>query len=209
MTSEEIVLAFCGSFNPPTNGHLMAATIARDHMTDLGFNVKATVFVPAHSGYIFKPGILSGEQRAEMLEAMVAHTDYLSVDRFEVQKNDWTRTIDTLLYLREKHKCRIVLIVGIDIVESFETKWREPDVKRILEEFGLCILPRVTEAVDLKSKCKYIEGRDKLLYVVGSNPLNLVSSTLVRDEIKKGHHIVGLVDPAVAEIIAKNNYYKD
>ena len=205
---ETIVLTLIGSFNPPTNAHLHAAALARDYMNSHNFNVKETIMVPAHGGYK-KPGLLTGEQRYEMCCAMAEQTSFLTVESVEIKKDHWSRTIDTLLYLRELHKCRIMIVLGVDVIETFETAWREPDVKRILEEFGLVVLPRFgDEGVDLKSKCKYIEGREQNIYVVPGNVLESISSTIVRERIKEGKSINGLCDPAVCKIIEKNGYYK-
>ena len=210
MSKEQIVLVLPGSFNPPTNGHLFSATLARDHMMNLGFDVVDTLLIPAHGGYK-KPELLPGAARAEMCKAMADQTTFLKVETCEVEKDHWSRTIDTLLYLKDKYGGKRVMIVcGIDLVETFEKSWRENDVKRILEEFGLCVLRRVgePEVIDLKSKCKYIEGREANIYFIDDNPLERVSSTLVRNRIKEGKNINGLVDPNVIKIIQENEYYK-
>lgn len=212
MEERPVILIMIGCFNPPTNGHLLAIAMAKDFMEgpSVGRKVKKCIMIPAHSGYKFKKGLLTGEERAEMCKAMSESVDFLEVSTFEIEKETWPRTIDTLDYMQKLNpECQIMIVCGIDLVEKFETDWRKPDVIRILEEYGLCVLPRNGEVADVKAKCSYAEGRDKNVYVLPENPLYLVSSTMIREMVEKGLHVSGLVSPAVEKIITTKGYYKE
>ena len=94
------------------------------------------------------------------------------------------------------------MICSIDIVDVFETKWREPDIIKILNEFGLVVFQRQNEDLtNIESHCKYLIGRTQNVYIIPSNPLNNVSSTFVRSKLKNKEHINGLVSPDVEKYI--------
>jgi len=204
---QPIVVAFIGCFNPPTNGHIHAMVIAHDILVDSGFIVEKIVMIPSNSGYS-KPGLLSGETRCEMCKLATKHMKYVEVDDFESKQEKWPRTINTLEYLSSKYPgTRTMILCGVDLVETFDSKWREPDVIRILEEFGLIVVPRNKGTEDLPSLCKIMIGRTQNVISTRDNPLLTVSSSLVREYINRGHKISGLVDPMVELYIESNKLF--
>lgn len=200
----DAVLAFFGCFSPPTNGHFCAIGMGCDYLTSLGYNVLKAVVVPAHGGYN-KPGLFPGSARVAMCRLMAAQTGYIEVDSVEVDKSEWSHTIDTLQYLRAKYSgARIFMLCGIDTIECFQKKWRKPDVIRIIEEFGLVVLPRHGSITDIRTHCSLIAGREQHVHVIGFNPLHEVSSTLVRGLLAQGRHVTGLISPEVERYISEN-----
>ncbi|OHT06082.1 Cytidylyltransferase family protein [Tritrichomonas foetus] len=206
----DCILTFFGCFSPPTNGHLAALAAAYDHMKYLGYNVLKCIIIPAHGGYsTLKPGLMDAPHRVEMCRIITKDSDFIEVDSVEADKDHWSRTIDTLGYFRGKYPgVKILLICGIDTIDVFETKWREPDVIRILEEFGLVVLPRDNDTLDnLESHCKYLPGRMQNIYKINKNPMNEVSSTLVREKLEKKERVDGLVSHDVIKYIYDNHLY--
>ena len=207
---ERSVLALFGSFNPPTNGHLMAVSLAREKMLEMGLDVVKTFMIPVHSAYK-KKGLLPSDVRVEMCEAVCKKTKFLEVEKFEVEQKDYTPTVQTLRYLRSKYNAHPFMVCGIDLVETFNNRdsWTEQEVVEILEDFGLCVLPRGRDNVDPKEVCRLIEGREKRVHMIRSNPLRDVSSTLVRKELASDDHIpLDLIDPDVLKIIKEKKLYK-
>lgn len=185
-------------------------TCAYDHMNNQNYNVKSVIFIPASGGYESrKPGLIDAQFRLTMCRMIADEYDFIDVDSVEADKTEWTRTIDTLQYLSNKYpNTRILLVCGIDTVDVFETQWREPDIIRILNEFGLIVLPRNgVHITNIESHCKYLIGRTENVYVVESNPLSEVSSSLVRERLSNKNHISGLVLKSVEDYIYRNHLY--
>ena len=78
MEKTDVIIVFPGSFNPPTNGHLFAMRSAFDFMKSKGFNVITTIMVPTNSKYS-KSGLLDGEIRLKMCNALADSTDFVEV----------------------------------------------------------------------------------------------------------------------------------
>ena len=206
--SEKVVLALFGSFNPPTNGHLCAAEYAYDEMRDKGFDVLHVFMIPVHSGY-GKNGLLPGEVRADMCEVLARKTNFLKVERVEVNKENYSTTVETLDYLKDKYNARPIIVCGYDLVESFEIpgNWDDADVRKIIQEYGICLLPRAGERKDPCELCPRIRGYENNIYYIQNNPLEMISSTLARKRIKDGHGVYAILDPGVVDIIRENGYY--
>ena len=210
MEKGDCILTFFGCFSPPTNGHLYAMAEAYNHMKSIGFNVLKVFIIPAHGGYSkLKEGLMPAPHRVKMCQIMTEDIDFIECDSVEADNSEWSRTIDTLGYFRNKYpNVRIFLICGIDTIDVFETKWREPDIYRILEEFGLVVFKRQDEDLtNIESHCRYLIGRTQNIYIVPSNPLNSVSSTLVRTKLGNKERINGLVMPSVEKYIYENHLY--
>lgn len=205
----DCIVTLFGCFSPPTNGHICMLGMAADHLTNSGYHVVKAIMIPAHGGYS-KPGLIPVNYRVEMCRLATEHSGFIEVETFEAEKNSWTRTIDTLTYLREKYPgIRIFFACGVDTVEQFETKWREPDVIRIIEEFGLIVFPRTGFGEDIENKSKFLSGRMEHVHLAGENPMAEVSSSLVRDAIVQGRHTTGLIPHEVNDYINLHRLYTE
>ena len=209
MSDKDLIITHFGCFSPPTNSHLALMASARNYMTSLGFNVIKVIMIPAHGGYSsMKPGLIDANHRVKMCKFLAEECDFLEIDTIEADKDHWSRTIDTLLYFRSKFpNTKIMLACGADTIDVFETKWREPDVIRILLEFGLIVFPREEKTEDLEDRCKYLKGRMMNVYQIPKNPLRDISSTLVREMLEREERIDGLVLPSVMKYIYENHLY--
>ena len=205
---KHLIITFIGSFNPPTNGHLHAMALAKNYLTNLGFIVDKVIIVPANSSYN-KPGLYSGEIRYEMCKLMINNVDYIEIDDFEVKQTEWKPTLFTLLHLQEKYpNNHILLLCGIDVIESFDKYWNHEYAIRILEEFGLCVLPREKKVENIELLSKLVVGRTQNIIIVDYNPLEKVSSTLIRNLISEKKHLTGLVHPLVEKYLIDKKLYQ-
>jgi nicotinate (nicotinamide) nucleotide adenylyltransferase len=141
---------------------------------------------------------------------MASGSGFVEISDVELSKDGWSRTIDTLEFLRGGNPgARVFLLCGIDVVESFEKHWRQPDIERILVEFGLVVLPRndtVIKSIEDHSVWLVGKALDNIV-ICDSNPLALVSSSLVRKLLASKKHISGLVAPGVEEYIRTNGLF--
>lgn len=88
------------------------------------------------------------------------------------------------------------LIIGADNWLCFD-RWAEHE--EILARYGIIIYPRTGSPVDAAHLPANVTLADC--------PLNNVSSTLIRQRIQSGQPTDGLLPPAVAEFIRRNNLY--
>lgn len=206
--SKDCILTFFGCFSPPTNGHLAAITMAYDHLASLGYNMIKAIIVPAHGGY-GKPGLIPADMRVDMCRLMAATTDFIEIDDSEAKKDTWSRTINTLEQIQSANpNAKIFMLFGSDVIKSFETGWRQPDVIRFCEEFGIVVLPRNNEDLtDITRLCSWLDGRTQNIIVMESNPMELISSTLVRKRLEAKKHVSGFLVPEVEKYIKEKKLY--
>ncbi len=185
-----------GSFDPPHNGHLLAASDAYDALS-----LDRLVFVPA-AVQPLKAGqtMASAPQRLAMVQLLVDQDPRFDVSTMEIDRGGLSYTVDTLTALSGLWpNAQLFWLVGADVIQSF-AKWREPE--RIAELATLVVLRRVGDgaAPDLGS----LPGAPRLLE---SRRID-VSSTEIRDRVRAGKSIRGFVPDAVATFIATERLYR-
>jgi nicotinate-nucleotide adenylyltransferase len=188
-----------GTFNPPHRGHLALARHAR---TELGLD--RVLLMPAHSaphkGDEEDPG---PERRLEMCRLAVDGEAGLEACALEIERRGPSYTVDTLRAIKQSDpEAELTFIVGADMARTLPA-WREP--RALVELAGLAIAEREDT------------GREEVLRAMAplgarmtflAMPMLGVSSSQVRERVKAGEPIEGLVAPAVAEYIAAHALYR-
>ena len=113
-----------GTFNPPHLGHLHAAELAKDalHLDKVLFiptNIPPHKAMPAHTA--------TAADRCEMVRLMIRGLPWAQLDRLEIERGGASYTVDTLHELRERGEDDLYLIVGTDMLLSFDGIWRAAD----------------------------------------------------------------------------------
>ncbi len=134
-----------GSFNPIHLGHL---AIAEKVYKELDYDKIAIIpaFVSPFKVDKLKENALyknpTNEDRLKMIELAIQNKAYLYCEKYEIEKQGVSYTIDTINYLYKKYpevEKPIGLIVGDDHARSF-FKWKNAD--KLLEETELIIAKR-------------------------------------------------------------------
>ncbi len=118
---------FGGTFDPIHNGHLAMARALK-----LALGLDEMRLLPCHQPSHRQPAV-SSCQRAEMAELAVADCEYLSVDSRELQRDDSSYSIDTLIELRAEldldvgTDVSLTLCMGMDSLNSLSSwhRWQE------------------------------------------------------------------------------------
>ncbi|HEX8943819.1 MAG TPA: nicotinate-nucleotide adenylyltransferase [Gemmatimonadaceae bacterium] len=183
-----------GSFDPPHNGHLLAAG---DALEALGLD--RLVFIPASvQPFKTRQEAASPEHRLAMVRLLVDDDPRFEASSMEIDRGGLSYTVDTLsAFAAELPSAELFWLVGADVVRSF-AQWREP--QRITELATVVVLQRTDEAPDLAS----IPGTPRRLATRRID----ISSTEVRRRVKEGRSIRGFVPDAVAEYIAAERLYR-
>ena len=170
-----------GRFDPPHLGHLALARTAAEHfgLDELHVTVVADA---AH-----KPSEASAEDRLAMARLAFADLDAA------VELEHHRYTVDAL---EAKRYDDPIFLIGADEFAAFQT-WKEPD--RVLELTRLGVATRPGWEPERSS--------DRVeVFELDPQP---VSSTEIRERVRRGESIDGLVAPAVAAHIAEHDLYRD
>lgn len=183
-----------GSFDPPHNGHLLAAGDAFDELA-----LDRLCFIPAAIQPLKRDGgTASPADRLAMVRLLIAGDARFAVDAVEIDRGGLSYTVDTLSALAEREPAADrYLLVGADVLPSFG-KWREPE--RIAELATVVVLQRAGETVDL--------SRAPLGFRALATRRIDVSSTEIRRRVREGKSIRGFVPDSVAAYIAAERLYR-
>jgi nicotinate-nucleotide adenylyltransferase len=185
---------FFGSFNPIHTGHLV---IAQHLLQEAGLQEVWFVVSPQNP---LKPGydFLPGQQRLEMVALAVAGNEAFRACDIEMHMPVPSYTVHTLEKLRVTYPDRaFALIIGSDNLAVFD-QWKDPE--RILEMVDVLVYPRPGSGAEPPLPPGKVVRVDA--------PLLEVSSTMVRDRIRKGLLPRYLVPDAVLEKIVRQGYYR-
>ncbi len=194
------ILLFGGAFDPVHYGHisLLNSAIKIVHPTKV---IIMPSGLPAHKSAHTAPKYA----RLKMCRAFLPFFSNIEIDSYEVDKNDSSYTINTLTYLKNKYKdAKITISIGSDMLLMFH-KWK--DYKQILKHAALVVHCRdenhIEKVADYAKNLKK-DGADILL---SNDEILQISSSLIRDCIKKGEDISEFVPPLVNKIITDNDLY--
>ena len=196
---------FGGTFDPPHNGHLLAATDAAEALA-----LDVLWFVPNATQPLKGAGHGSPRQRLEMVTLLANDESRFGVDAVEIEREGLSYTVDTLAdFARRFPDASRFLFVGADVTGSFD-QWREPG--RIRELAELVILDRATAPAGEAPMPPVSEAGDIREGLSGARWLRTrrvdISSTEIRDRVRQGKSIRGFVPDAVAEYIAASKLYR-
>lgn len=187
---------FGGSFNPP---HKMHESIANQLIERK--IIDKVIFVPT-SNYYPKAGLISDEQRFEMLKLLVQDKKEYDVSDYEFGR--LTYTYQTLEYFQNEYiNDEIYFICGSDNLEQLDT-WKE--YKKILNNYKIVVIPRENDMDKILNK--YQEYKNNIIVADLDN--NYLSSTLVRNYLKeeKYQEVKEYINDKVLDYIIRNNLYK-
>jgi len=186
---------FGGTFDPPHVGHLIAAQEVQDKLElDRIFFIPASL--PPHKK---KVKISSALHRLRMVQLATRDNPNFKVLGLELKIKGNSYTVDTLKALRKKYsQIQFFLILGLDNLNHIHT-WKKPE-----EIFKLSRVVFITRpGITLNKASKWLKF-SKLLDV----PRVDISSTDIRERIKKGKSIRYLVPEKVLQYIKKHKLYK-
>ena len=168
-----------GSFNPIHIGHVAIAKYMADK-TDLE---QVWLIVSPHNPLKEKKSLVDSKKRLAQVKKAIGENSKIKVSNVEFKLTKPSYTINTLELLKKKFpKNKFALIIGTDNLSSF-SKWK--DYKKILKDYTIYVYPR--------------EGSDGGKLMSHSNvkmidaPLLDVSSTFIREQIKKGKDVKELI----------------
>ncbi len=216
---------FGGTFNPIHRGHLWAASEVKKR-----FNLDQISLIPAALPPHKAPGqVAKADDRLAMINLAVADFSGFTVSDVELNRSGPSYTIDTIRYFKQSlgEDARIYLIMGLDAFIEIHT-WKSH--QELLEQIAFIVIARPGEgyadarqgwevlAAYLKStlSADYQFGAADACYTSkGKQPIYIrdvkaldISSTEIREKVKKKQSIEGLVPPGVAGYIRLKGLYR-
>lgn len=190
-----------GTFDPIHYGHLATAEQARDK-----FGLQKILFVPNREpphkkGYDVTPA----ERRYDMVLLATASHPHFEASRLELDRPGPSFTIDTIEQLRREHGegPDFYFITGADAVLEILT-WKDPH--RLMDRCQFIAATRPGYSLEELERQAGAEvaRRVHLLEV----PLMDVSSTMLRERVRRGLSIRYLTPPEVEAYIRKHGLYR-
>jgi nicotinate-nucleotide adenylyltransferase len=180
---------FGGNFNPVHTGHLIQAIDALNLLS-----LEKILFIPAWKAPLKEEIVsVSFEDRYNMLKSATSNISYFEVLKIESKRKGISYSYDTIKELLKKEK-ELCLLIGEDQAMNF-TDWNE--WQKILQSIDVYVLNR---------------SNNKIKYLKELKPLNTriieISSTEIRNKIKKGEPVDFLVPKEVLNYIKKHKLYK-
>lgn len=163
---------FFGSFNPVHNGHLIIANYVCE-TTELD---KVWLVVSPQNPLKQKETLLRDYDRLHLINLAIEDNKNLRASNIEFKLPKPSYTIDTLIYLKEKHpEHEFSLIMGSDNLETLH-KWKNYEM--ILNNYPIYAYNRLGSEENPFPKIKTIHFLDF--------PFLDISATFIRENLRKG-----------------------
>lgn len=183
---------YFGSFNPIHVGHCIIASHVVQN-TDLE---SIWFIVSPQNPFKQAASLLNEYHRLHLVQLAIGEETNLKASDIEFHLPRPSYTIDTLAYLKEKHPSHIFSIVmGSDGLQNLH-KWKNTAALTRDHTFYIYLRPGYPVVNYPEAKLEIVEA-----------PLLEISSTHIRDTIKKGKSIRYLVPDKVREEIELYHYY--
>lgn len=190
---------FGGSFDPLHLGHMACAEFAKE-----AARLDRVIFVPTHISP-FKADevddiMFSDDERFELLQAALCESDCFEVSDYEIEKQGISYTCDTLhfftkFYRDEGIDANLTLIIGSDLANELD-RWK--NASRIAQMANIvCIMrPGYNEKM-LPEKVRELGFKVNFI----KSPNVDVSSTQIREMLKAGEDVTGLVPDETLKLL--------
>jgi nicotinate-nucleotide adenylyltransferase len=191
-----------GTFDPVHLGHLAVAEEARSNL-----DLSEVLFLPAGHPY-FKDfaRISPAPERVEMLRLALEGRAFCKISLIEIERPGPSYAVDSVEQLKKGYGdgAEMFFIMGLDSFLSLPL-WQ--DAERLLGLCRIVVAPRPGPSrIDLESLERDLPGITEGTIIM-TGPLMDISSTDIRERVKQGLTIKGLVPEAVAKYINEHRLY--
>ncbi|MGA8178619.1 MAG: nicotinate-nucleotide adenylyltransferase [Desulfobacterales bacterium] len=215
---------FGGTFNPVHLGHVQVIREVKS-----GFNLDEILIIPsALPPHKNQNTVVDAEDRLEMIRlAFLSDPDFV-ISEVELKRTGLSYTIDTVRYFRSilPESTKLYLIMGLDAFLEIDT-WKS--YKDLFLLIPFIVISRTVAGKDEKtsrgdvlgnflrsriskgyafsaSQSTYVHDRKQPIFVFDVSPID-ISSTTIREYIKKGVSIKHLVPEIIEDYIKTKGLY--
>lgn len=193
---------FGGTFDPIHNGHLY---IAQEAVS--AFDLDEIIFVPTgNPPHKTHRDITDANIRYELVKMAIRDYDKFSISDYEIRKNGYSYTYETLDYFKSLEDSELYFITGADCLMDIY-KWKNVD--KILSKCKFVVFNRPgyskEEILVQKDKVEKFFNKD----IIFLDLLNLeISSSYLREKIKSGINVEFFLPPSVYNTIKELKVYE-
>lgn len=205
-----MITLFGGSFDPIHLGHLRIAEDVREY-----FSFEKVVFVPSHLSPLKHAHSASPEDRLRMLNLAITDNPHFEISDYEIKKVGRSYTVETISFFKGSLGYNPGFVVGSDAFLTLKS-WKEPE--NLLNNTNFIVVVRRDDGVekvleftkDLNRKVSFssvIDPQKPGIYLFSQRRMD-ISSTEVRDRVKRGLSIKYLVPEKVEKYIKDTGLYR-
>jgi nicotinate-nucleotide adenylyltransferase len=185
-----------GAFDPPHHGHVALADAGLRH-----FGLARLLVIPTGVAP-HKQIETDAETRCRLAAAAFADRPGVEVSRWELERGTPSYTVETTRRAKEQYG-ELVFLVGADQFADLHT-WKDPEQVLELARLGIATRPGY-EREELERLRRTLPDPSRAeLFEIEPWP---VSSTEIRDRVRRGESIEGLVPSGVAALISELGLY--
>lgn len=185
---------FFGSYNPIHIGHLIIANYMATH-TDLD---QVWLVVSPQNPLKLKKTLARDYDRLHMVRLAIDDNPLLRASNIEFNLPKPSYTIDTLVYLKEKHpQHEFVLIMGGDNLASLH-KWKNYEI--LLRDYQIYVYQRPKHEISDLENHPNVQTFDA--------PMMNISASYIRKSIREGYSVQYLVPQPVFEFLSSGSLYR-
>ena len=216
---------FGGTFNPVHLGHVQVIREVKS-----GFNLDEILIIPtALPPHKKSENVVDAKDRLEMIRLAFLNDPDFVISDVELKRTGPSYTIDTVRYFRTilPESTTLYLIMGLDAFLEIDT-WKS--YKELFLLIPFIVMFRTLSAEDEKTvgwkslrnylrssiskgytfsaaQSCYVHDKKQPVFVVDVSPVD-ISSTTIREHIKKGEPIKHLVPEIIADFIKIKGLYR-
>lgn len=198
---------FGGTFNPIHYGHLRGAEEVREL-----FGLDKVIFIPSGIPPLKGSDVIEGIHRFNMVKLAVENNPYFEVSDYEINLKEPSYTVNTVDHFKKLYgDDTLLFIIGVDALLELP-RWYKPE--ELLRKIDFIVMARPNFDITKTNFIKESESEgvfnilnsDKKLFYAKISP-NFLSSTFLRDYLRKGRSIRYLTPDSVIDYINSNNLY--
>ncbi len=184
-----------GTFDPVHMGHLVLAEQVRERL-----KLSRVLFIPCLSPpHKTRRKLSLPEDRFRMTSLAVEGNRCFSISDMELKREGPSYTVDTLKQLRQTYRgAEIYFLTGSDVLDEIHT-WKSPEEIYKLAKMAIAVRPGFD---DFDRENRFA----KKSLVVDITGLD-ISSSQIRERVKRGQSIRYLVPSRVEEYIKRKKLY--
>ena len=204
---------FGGTFDPVHFGHLKTVAHVLDQL-----DLEQVRLVPLGQAVHREQPIASAQQRIAMLRAAISDNPKLYVDDRETRRNGGSYSVETLASIKQEMPDKtLCLIVGSDAFADFSS-WYQPETILSLAHIIVMQRPETLFKAGLETEhllhdhvvadAQALTEKDNGSILFQEVPQLAISSTQIREMVKRNEALTEVTPTAVAELIKQWDLYK-
>ncbi len=190
MLQKKRIGLFGGTFDPIHLGHTIVA-----EWLQFKLDLNEIHFIPNYIHPFSKRDNISGpEHRLKMLELALSEFPAFKICKHEIKSKEISYSIDTIHYFRKKYPdYQLYYLIGGDNIDEFHLWKNSDDIFRLVT---VVVYNRTVRSENKPNKFQFIDS-----------PLIEISSSQIREHIKKGYPYRSFLHPDVYHYIEQKKLY--